>query len=97
MWSGWITCGIGEKVKKVKKEKTINLEAVEYLVKRFTDSEVTDATADRDALEAIVAWLIGDDTYILASAMINKWRKEKIAQDAQFDQLENGVQNGSHS
>lgn len=71
-----------------KKEKTINLEAVEYLVKRFTDEEVTDATADRDALEAIVAWLIEDDTYIMAAAMINKWRKEKIAQDAQYDQPE---------
>lgn len=72
----------------MKKEKTINLEAVELLVKRFTDSEVTDATADRDALEAIVAWLIGDDTYVKASAMINKWRKEKILQDAPIDQPE---------
>ncbi len=61
--------------------KAINLDTMEYLIKRWTGDKVTDSIADRDTLEALVGYLIDDDTYVNASALITKWRKEKIAED----------------
>ncbi len=66
----------------MKKEKTINLETLELLVKRWTDTEVADPIADRDTLEAIVSWLTGEK--VVPGSIINRWRREEIEQKKAF-------------
>lgn len=55
-------------------------ELLKAIIKKWTDEEVNDSKADRDALEAIVAHVCTDNDLAAAGSLINSWRKEAIKQ-----------------
>ena len=59
----------------------LNEETLKQIIQTYTDTEVNDPIADRDALEAIVAVVLYGDYYgdhdVKACGMINAWRKEQ--------------------
>ena len=57
---------------------TITEEDLKFIVQRWTNKKVQDKTADRDALEDIVALVCTDDDLAAAASKINAWRREKI-------------------
>ena len=70
----------------MRKEKTINEELLKYIVKRWTGSEVEDALADKDALEAIIGVFYENDL-IQAGAKLRAWRKEAIEERKALEEL----------
>ena len=65
-------------MRKKEKEPTIDLKHIQYIIERWTDDEVCDSRADRDALEAVVAVLLGDGDTARAANVIRSWRRKAI-------------------
>lgn len=70
---------------KKQKPKSITLDQVESIIRKWTYDQVNDPVADRDALEAIVTFLREDKDPMKAKLRISEIRREKIQADQEED------------
>ena len=66
---------------KKQKPKSITLDQVESIIRKWTYDQVNDPVADRDALEAILSFLREDKDPMKVSLRISEIRREKIKAD----------------
>lgn len=70
---------------KKQKPKSITLDQVESIIRKWTYDQVNDPVADRDALEAILSFLREDKDPMKVSLRISEIRREKIKADHEAD------------